>query len=239
MGPREKVGTEDGSERSEPRAFRHSETRTKIEVTEEQKKIVAKAAKAAYSSVNSFIKKLALEEVNRMTSDLPDVPDDILPLIQKERPEAIVYTAPVVGAKIIASPSEDGWKGVAFHPEYKGSLFAWTSDNLNLPGWARSNKVVKSMLLIASRVDDNGMSHFRVPNSKFVISAEWSNDRWERGYITNTETKVRQPWERGGWYSNMYPGPFNLSPELRRLMNMLTRALTVKNEGLTTKVPLS
>ena len=211
--------------------------RTRIQITEEEKKAVEKNAARAYSSINSFIKKLALEEVERRAPNLPNVNDEILLLIPKERPDALVYTAPILGTKIITSPNDDGWKGVAFDPDLKGSLFAWTSDDLNLPIWARNKKIIKAMLFIASRIDDENLSHFRVPDSKVIVSAQWQNDRWERGWVS--DDKQRQEWERGGWYAHMPPGPFNLSVELRRLMNMLARTMTVKNDGLTTKMPLS
>jgi hypothetical protein len=112
-------------------------------------------------------------------------------------------------------------------------MFAWTNEDLNLQAWARTGKrTVKAMLFVASRIDDGGLSHFRVPGSKLLVSAKWEDDRWERGFVNDTKNHRRQEWLRGGWFATMNPGPFNYLAYLRWLMNMLTSTLTVKNGGI-------
>jgi len=203
----------------------------------EEKNTVKEIAAEKHSSLNTFVKKLALEEVRAKTGKLPNVDDGVLAVLPEARPNAVVYTAPVTGAKIVASPdNEGGWKGITFHPEKTGSLFAWTSDDLNLPPWARGKKVVRAMMFVASRIDDGGSSHFRVPSSKIILSARWKERRWEGGWITVAEE--RQEWKRSGWFTVMDPGRFNCTVEVRRMLNMLARAMTVADGGLQTKIPL-
>lgn len=226
--------TKNGREPGEARAPDDRKNRTRIEIDEATRGKIAAAARASFASVNGIVKKHALDEVRKTTSKkgLPNVDDEVLKILPKARPEALVYTTPVTGAKIVASPNGDGWRGVTFHPEKSGSLFAWTNEDLNLAAWARSKKTVNAMLFIASRIDDQGLSYFRLPNSKLLVAAKWKDQRWEEGFVIDVKDDRRQEWRRGGWFGNMEPGPFNYIVALRQLMNMLAGVLTVQGGGL-------
>lgn len=184
---------------------------------------------------------IALEYVaeNQITK-MPAISDDILEVLPKNRPDALVYTIPISGVKVVTSQNEDGgWKGIAFHPEKTGSTFAWNSENLNLPLWAKSINILKAILFIVSRTDDEGLAHFRIPNTKTIISAKWENDQFSGGFITDSDQQRRQSWIRTGFFGAMDPGgPFNYNPTIRRHQNMLCRAATIKNKGLDPKIPL-
>lgn len=206
-------------------------------IEEKWKEILGQLATEKHSSLNTLVKKLTLDEVRAKTGKLPNVDDGVLAVLPEARPNALVYTAPVTGAKIVASPDgAGGWKGITFHPDRAGSLFAWTSDDLNLAPWARGKKVARAMMFVASRIDDEGLSHFKIPSSKVIVTARWKDGRWEGGWVTVAEK--RQEWSRSGWSTVMDPGPFNCVVEARRMLNMLARTMTVAGGGLQTKIPL-
>lgn len=202
---------------------------------------------AGKEPVASYIRTLILEylEKNPITN-LPEAPpESSFPLLKELRPEAIVYTVPINGAKIVASNNpEGGWKGLVYNPEKTGSTAAWSSQNLTMPEWAQSRSIIRALLFINSRIDDwndeEKISYFQAPESKYKISAVWNDEEknWKKGEIIGTDGR-RQVWSRAGWYSIMEPGPFNLNAPLRRLQNMLCRAITVGNGGMETKVPLN
>lgn len=229
------MGAQDRRQRLGAREADGRKTRTKIEIEEGLKGKIARLARKNFAKVNGFVKKHALDEVRKVIGRraLPEVDDEILSVVERTRPDALVYVVPVVGAKIIASPGEDdGWKGVTFHPDKPGSLFAWTSNDLNLSSWAMSKKTVRAMLFVASRIDDKGLAFFRIPNSKFLISAGWKGSRWEEGFVVDTKSGKRQEWRRAGWLSSMEPGPFNCVVVVRQLTNMLAGTLAVKDGGI-------
>lgn len=214
-------------------------TRTRLNIWHKTKKKIENLAKKEHLSFNAFVQKIVLEEIGEEPQHPPQVSDEIIALLPSQRPNALVYHVPVVGTKIVASSDGEGsWRGVCFDPQKPGSTFAWTANDLNISAWAKKPKIVRALLFVSSRVDDDGLSHFRVPNSNLIVSAQWKGNRWEDGFVTDTKNKERQAWERGGWYSNMAPGPFNLSPELRRHMNMLCCAMTVGDGALEKKIPI-
>lgn len=155
-----------------------------------------------------------------------------------ERPEAVTYTIPVTGVKIVVcSTPDDEPSGLAFDPERPESIFAWNRGDLSLPPWARTRRTIEALQLVASRVDVDGMAHYSIPNSKLILSARWKDGRFDDGTITDTASKTRQSWIRTGWYSQIDKGPWSYRPNVRRWLNMLCRAMTVGAGGMRTDVP--
>lgn len=189
-------------------------------------------------SVAALAKMVILERARADAGPpLPATDDEIVDEIKKHRPDAVVYTVPVTGVKIVASPTDDGWHGVAFDPSKIGSTFAWSDGDLNLQPWARTRLTVSALRLVSSRIDDAGVAHFTIPESRLIISARWDGERFSGGSITDPEYRRRQDWVRAGWYASMTEGPFNYRPNIRRWQNLLCRAMTVKTGGLETNVP--
>lgn len=170
---------------------------------------------------------------------IPIVNDKFIEDLPKFRPDALVYTVPISGAKIISSEDEGAWKGLVFNPEKTSSTFAWHSENLNLSAWAKTPNITRAILFVSSRIDDEGLAHFQIPNTKFIISGKWDDEkkRFESGLVTDTSDKRQQKWNRSGWFSSMEPGFFNSNANIRRMQNMLCGVMTVGDGGLEKKIP--
>lgn len=188
----------------------------------------------------AFVRMKVLEYIDEHPMrSIPEVDDSILDMMPELRPEALVYTVPISGAKIVANEDDGAWKGIAFHPHKTKSTFAWHSENLNLGSWAKTPHVLRAFLFITSRIDDDGLSHFQIPNTKFLISAAWNEEerRFGRGTIVDTSSKRQQEWRRSGWFSTMDQGHFNYNANIRRMQNLICRVMTVADGGLKPNVP--
>jgi len=222
--------------------------------------VLAEAKKRRWKKVDDvkgLLKKLAgkhmpLATYVRMTvlryimdhpaKDLPPPPpEESIASLKELRPDALVYTVPIHGAKIIASPDpEGGWRGILFDPRIQGSVATWNSRNLGAPVWAKTPYVLKALFVIASRIDDGGVSYFEVPRTGFKISArlDTGSGRFDDGEIIDPPTGRRQKWIRTGWYSLMDVGPFNYLSNVRRIQNMLCRAISCGAGGLNANPPV-
>lgn len=190
--------------------------------------------------LTSFIRMAVLEDIDaRPIREIPIINDEIINLMPGSRPNALVYTIPIHGAKVVVSEDEGCWKGITFLPEKTNSTFAWHSENLNLATWAKTPSITRAMLFVTSRVDDDGMAHFQIPNTKFIISARWDTEkrRFENGFVTDATNSRRQEWTRSGWFSSMDYGFFNYNANIRRMQNMICRVMTVSDGGLDPKIP--
>lgn len=174
---------------------------------------------------------------------LPKAPrEEDLPRLAETRPDALVYAIPVNCVRIVAAPDgEGGWRGVIFDPAIVGSTSTWHSSHLNPPVWAKTPTVLKSLAFVASRIDMDGLAYFQIPQTSIKVAAEWDpgSKRFERGEVIDTKANYRQKWQRGGWYSAMPDpkGPFNMRPNVRKVLNMLCRTMTVGDGGITANVP--
>jgi hypothetical protein len=174
---------------------------------------------------------------------LPPPPkEDDLSKLKETRPNALVYVLPVVGSRIVAAPDGDGgWRGIVFDPAIIGSTSTWHSTHLNPPVWAKTPSVLKALAFVASRIDMDGRAWFSMPMTSIKVAAEWDDGskRFERGEVVETSTGYKQIWQRGGWYASLPDpkGAFNLRPNVRRVLNMLCRTMTVGNGGIDAHVP--
>lgn len=209
--------------------------RSRIRLEDEVYEELARRSSEKHLPVTAYVRMVVLEYIGQNSSEkLPEVDDGVLAMLPELRPDALVYSVPSTTIKIVASEHEDGWKGVSFDQSKSGTLFAWTSEDLNIPAWMKTSFGRIAIRFVASRIDDGALSHFRVPDSRLIVSAEWKSEdrRWGSGFVTNPEAGKTQVWERSGWFSSMGPGPFNQNAPLRRLQNTLCRTLSVRDGGL-------
>jgi hypothetical protein len=193
---------------------------------------------------STFIRGLVLDHIDKHPlRTLPPPPKESdLSKLKETRPDALVYVLPVVGSRIVTAPDgEGGWRGIVFDPTIIGSTTTWHSTHLNPPVWAKTPSVLKALAFVASRIDMDGMAWFAIPMTSIKVAAEWVpySKRFERGEVVDTKTGYKQIWQRGGWYSSMPDpkGAFNLRPNVRRMLNMLCRTMTVGNGGIEAHVP--
>ncbi len=174
-------------------------------------------------AVGEYMRENPLKPV----ADVP--PESVIPSISQSSPDAMVYTVPVLSVKIISNQDGDGWRGVVYDPRKSGTLSTWNSENFNPPTWAKTDTLLKNMVAIASRIDDGGLSHFRVNGTRYVVSSKFETGRWNGGFIYDTVKKKKQAWIRKGEYSLMLnadgtTGEMNFSPVLRKFLNMICGA---------------
>ncbi len=181
-------------------------------------------------SVAAFCRSATLEYIQRhpLGAAPTSPPESQLHLVSELAPDAVIYTVPISGAKIVTSPRKGGgWKGLMYDPMLAGSMSAWNTENLVAPIWARTNSIYKALCFIASRVDDDGVVSFKIKDSRFMVIAVWDSKekRFQSGYVIDPKI-AKQGWKRapGSELSVMDPGPFNTLPNVRRMLTMLCGA---------------
>lgn len=215
----------------------HEARTTKIRVDQEFHRKMSTLSKKQRIPLAAFIRSEVLTyiAIHPLPQLAPAPSEEKLHQIKQVRPNALVYTVPVNGVKIVASEHPDGgWRGLLWKPNQTGSIAAWRSENLSPPPWAQTPRIIRTLLFVASRVLESGNeSVYHVPKSNLFISAAWSGERFDGGRIVDVVSKKEQEWIRKDWYATMMLGPFSTRPNIRRFLNMLCRVLTVGNEGLT------
>lgn len=217
------------------------ERKTKIRLLSEDHRRLSELARQSRIPLAALIRMKVLDHIRE--NPLPQLAapprDEDLIHIEKVRPEALVYTVPIVGSKIISSRHPDGgWRGLLWEPSRTGSVSTWRSDNLSPPPWAQKPRILNTLIFIASRIEENQESVYKVPRTDCIITANWSGKRFDGGRVINIAKNTEQEWSRHDWYAMMASGNLAYNPNTRRLINMLCRVLTAGDGGLTTKVPL-
>jgi len=209
---------------------------TKIRLDPRLHQKLVSRAKKQQLTLAAFIRSEVLAYI--AVHPLPHLPqppsEESLHHLKDVRPDALVYTIPISGVKVVASEHPDGgWRGILWRPDQKGQVATWRSENLSPPTWAQTPRIVRTLLFISSRVlDEKNESIFQVPLSNLFISAAWSGERFDGGKIVDAVTRSNQEWFRKGRYATMSLGPYSSRANVRRLLNMLCQVLTVQNNGL-------
>lgn len=214
-------------------------TKTTIKMEDSLRAELEELVKKKRTTMSSLIRSSVLRRmIWEPLGDLaPKPPENSISLLSEVSPDAIVYQAPASDIKIVAAPYGDGgWRGIIFNPLVTGSLEVWNSDNLNIPVWAKTKNILKTLLFITSRVDSDGMSYFDLPNSVFAISSKFENGRWNGGEIIDSQTKKSAPWIRDNYMSHVDcatdPHRWGCNRNVRRYLTVLTTALRCGDGGL-------
>lgn len=202
------------------------------------------ASEYACLLIEDEMRKNPTKEIEGMT-DTDLIKDTSLVL---KAPEAVVYTVPISGTKIVVAPNDELlWIGLCVNPDNPKELSGWHAENLRNPGWTKTSTVSRMMFALSTRVDlDNGIACFNVRHEKVdvQVSAKWHRGEFINGEIKSTDNKKIQKWYKqetvvtfeGEAERDMTKRHFNHLTFLRRFLTMLCRAHFMKDGGLDRKV---
>ena len=163
-------------------------------------------------------------------------------------PEAIVYTVPISGVKVVVAPNDQlRWIGLCVNPENTKEVSHWHAENPMTPPWAKTAfSISRIIYALSTRVEIDGLSYFNVrhENINVRVSAKWYRGEFVRGAISTIDNETTQKWYKcnttvryeGEAERDMSKRHFNHMTFLRRFLTMLCRAHLLTDGGIERQV---